>query len=51
MNVYRFIEKYGTHIVVGMSIGGQDTVLVKQEKASKMCAAELKKHLDELTLT
>lgn len=44
----RFIEKYGTHIIVGISIGGQDMVLVKQDKSSKLEASELKKHLYQL---
>jgi len=44
----RFIEKYGTHIIVGISIGGQDMVLVRQDKSSKLEASELKKHLYEL---
>ncbi|GKV20828.1 hypothetical protein SLEP1_g30889 [Rubroshorea leprosula] len=44
----RFIEKYGTHIIVGLSIGGQDVVLVKQDKSSTLGATELKNHLDEI---
>ncbi|KAF4368493.1 hypothetical protein F8388_018617 [Cannabis sativa] len=44
----RFIEKYGTHIVVGLSVGGQDVVLVKQDTSSNIEPSELKKHLDEL---
>ncbi|XP_062113335.1 MACPF domain-containing protein At1g14780 [Humulus lupulus] len=44
----RFIEKYGTHIVVGLSVGGQDVVLVKQDTSSKIEPSELKKHLDDL---
>lgn len=44
----RFIEKYGTHIIVGLSIGGQDILLVKQDKSSELEPSELKKHLDEL---
>lgn len=44
----RFIENYGTHIVVGLSIGGQDVVLVKQDTSSNLEPSELKKHLDEL---
>jgi hypothetical protein len=44
----RFIEKYGTHIIVGLSIGGQDILLVKQDKSSELGPSELKKHLDEL---
>ncbi|GFZ00356.1 MAC/Perforin domain-containing protein [Actinidia rufa] len=31
----RFIEKYGTHIIVGLSVGGQDVVLVRQDSSSK----------------
>lgn len=44
----RFIEKYGTHIIVGLGIGGQDTVVVRQDKTSNLEASELKKSLDEL---
>ncbi|KAG6396775.1 hypothetical protein SASPL_142932 [Salvia splendens] len=44
----RFIEKYGTHIIVGLSIGGEDVVLVKQEKCSNMEPSQLKNHLDNL---
>ncbi|KAL7149558.1 hypothetical protein ABFS83_05G049300 [Erythranthe nasuta] len=44
----RFIEKYGTHIIVGLSIGGQDVVLVKQDKSSDMEPSHLKNHLDNL---
>ncbi|KAA8529785.1 hypothetical protein F0562_034115 [Nyssa sinensis] len=44
----RFIEKYGTHIIVGLSIGGQDVVLVRQDTSSNVQPAELKNHLDDL---
>ncbi|KAJ6901094.1 hypothetical protein NC652_027021 [Populus alba x Populus x berolinensis] len=44
----RFIEKYGTHIIVGLSIGGHDVVLVRQDKSSNVGSSELKKHLDDL---
>ncbi|XP_057992701.1 MACPF domain-containing protein At1g14780 isoform X1 [Hevea brasiliensis] len=44
----RFIEKYGTHIIVGLSIGGQDVVLVRQDRSSNLGPSELKKHLDDL---
>ncbi|GFP83575.1 macpf domain-containing protein at1g14780 [Phtheirospermum japonicum] len=44
----RFIEKYGTHIIVGLSIGGKDMVLVKQDKSSNMEPSQLKSHLDNL---
>ncbi|CAN1297291.1 MACPF domain-containing protein At4g24290 [Linum perenne] len=44
----RFIEKYGTHIVVGVSVGGSDVVVVRQDKSSKLPPSILKKHLDDL---
>ncbi|XVE91804.1 hypothetical protein REPUB_Repub01dG0043200 [Reevesia pubescens] len=44
----RFIEKYGTHVIVGLSIGGQDMVLVRQNKSSNLEPSQLKKHLDDL---
>uniref|UniRef100_A0A2C9U6B0 MACPF domain-containing protein n=2 Tax=Manihot esculenta TaxID=3983 RepID=A0A2C9U6B0_MANES len=43
-----FIEKYGTHIIVGLSIGGQDVVLVRQDRSSNLGPSELKQHLDDL---
>ncbi|XP_004503342.1 MACPF domain-containing protein At1g14780 [Cicer arietinum] len=44
----RFIEKFGTHILVGLSIGGKDLLLVKQDVSSNLGPSELKNHLDEL---
>ncbi|CAL5047107.1 unnamed protein product [Urochloa decumbens] len=43
-----FIEKYGTHIVVGLSLGGQDVVYVKQDNSSQLSPCEIKEHLDML---
>lgn len=47
-NFIRFIENFGTHILVGLGIGGKDLVLVKQDVSSNLDPSELKKHLDEL---
>ncbi|XP_057485072.1 MACPF domain-containing protein At1g14780 [Actinidia eriantha] len=46
----RFIETYGTHIIVGLSMGGHDVVLVRQDSSSKSNyeASHLKNHLDVL---
>ncbi|KAA8532474.1 hypothetical protein F0562_032507 [Nyssa sinensis] len=44
----RFIEKYGTHIIVGLSVGGQDVVLVRQDKSSNFEPSQLKSHLENL---
>jgi hypothetical protein len=46
--VRSFIEKYGTHVVVGVSMGGQDVVYVKQEKSSLLPESEIKEHLEKL---
>ncbi|XP_056687221.1 MACPF domain-containing protein NSL1 isoform X2 [Spinacia oleracea] len=46
-----FIEKYGTHIVVGVKMGGKDVIHIKQNKSSNIEPAEvlniLKKLADE----
>ncbi|KAH6821924.1 hypothetical protein C2S53_002809 [Perilla frutescens var. hirtella] len=44
----RFIQTYGTHIVVGMAVGGQDVLCVKQKPSSPIPPAELKGYLEEL---
>ena len=44
----RFIRSYGTHVIVGMGIGGQDLVCVKQRHSSTIPPAELRGHLEDL---
>lgn len=44
----RFIQTYGTHIIVGMGVGGQDLLCVKQRPSSPIPPAELKGYLEEL---
>ncbi|XP_057962500.1 MACPF domain-containing protein At1g14780 isoform X2 [Malania oleifera] len=44
----RFIKTYGTHIIIGLSMGGRDIVLVRQEKSSNLESSEIKKHLEDL---
>ncbi|XP_073157401.1 MACPF domain-containing protein At4g24290-like [Henckelia pumila] len=44
----RFIETYGTHIVVELAVGGQDLLCVKQRSSSLIPSAELKGYLEEL---
>ncbi|WVZ73758.1 hypothetical protein U9M48_022035 [Paspalum notatum var. saurae] len=46
--IARFIERYGTHVVVGLSMGGQDVVYVKQDGSSALPPSSLKEHLDRL---
>lgn len=45
---FRFIETYGTHIIVGLSVGGQDVVTVRQMRSSSISPADLKLHLEDL---
>ncbi|KAF6144266.1 hypothetical protein GIB67_024493 [Kingdonia uniflora] len=44
----RFIQMYGTHIIIGMAVGGQDVICVKQKPSSTICPADLKGHLEDL---
>lgn len=44
----RFIRTFGTHIIVGMAVGGQDLVCVKQNSSSPVPASELRQHLEDL---
>ncbi|CAN6475650.1 unnamed protein product [Victoria cruziana] len=41
----RFIEKYGTHIVVGVKMGGKDVIYVKQQHNSNLQPAEVQQHV------
>ncbi|XP_027347724.1 MACPF domain-containing protein NSL1 [Abrus precatorius] len=43
-----FIEKYGTHTVVGVQMGGKDVVHIKQSKNSDLQPTELQKLLKQL---
>ncbi|KAI4296786.1 hypothetical protein L6164_036711 [Bauhinia variegata] len=43
-----FIEKYGTHIVVGAKIGGKDVVHLKQSEKSDLQPAEVQRLLEKL---
>eukprot|EP00268_Persea_americana_P015238 TRINITY_DN16951_c0_g1_i1.p1 TRINITY_DN16951_c0_g1~~TRINITY_DN16951_c0_g1_i1.p1 ORF type:complete len:369 (-),score=41.94 TRINITY_DN16951_c0_g1_i1:1394-2500(-) len=44
----RFIQTYGTHIIVGMAVGGQDVVSVRQTSSSTIPPTEIKGHLEDL---
>ncbi|XP_042498247.1 MACPF domain-containing protein At1g14780-like [Macadamia integrifolia] len=44
----RFIHTYGTHIIVGMGIGGQDVVCVRQKASSWVSSVDLKGYLEDL---
>ncbi|XP_010520785.1 PREDICTED: MACPF domain-containing protein At4g24290 [Tarenaya hassleriana] len=44
----RFIETYGTHIIVGVKMGGKDVIYLKQQHSSKLQPADLQKRLKEV---
>ncbi|TYI66544.1 hypothetical protein E1A91_D09G231500v1 [Gossypium mustelinum] len=44
----RFIRTYGTHIIVGMAIGGQDLISVRQNYSSTIPPSELRGYLEDL---
>nr|XP_043610295.1 MACPF domain-containing protein At1g14780-like [Erigeron canadensis] len=44
----RFIQTYGTHIIVGMGVGGQDIICVKQKPSSTISATDLRGYLEDL---
>ncbi|XP_016439830.2 MACPF domain-containing protein At4g24290 [Nicotiana tabacum] len=44
----RFIEKYGTHVIVGVKMGGKDVVYVKQQHSSTLQPADVRKRLIEM---
>ncbi|KAH9750920.1 MACPF domain-containing protein [Citrus sinensis] len=43
-----FIETYGTHIIVGVRMGGKDVIYVKQKHSSTLQPADVQKRLKEM---
>ncbi|KAK8582739.1 hypothetical protein V6N13_069511 [Hibiscus sabdariffa] len=44
----RFIETYGTHIIVGVKMGGKDVIYIKQQHSSTLQPAEIQKRLKDI---
>ena len=44
---FRFIQKFGTHVVVGVKMGGKDVVCFKQLYTSSLQAIEVQRRLKE----
>ncbi|KAH6776831.1 MAC/Perforin domain-containing protein [Perilla frutescens var. hirtella] len=44
----RFIEKYGTHIIVGVKMGGKDVVYLKQQYSSPLQPVDVQKRLKDV---
>ncbi|KAL3620816.1 hypothetical protein CASFOL_035728 [Castilleja foliolosa] len=41
----RFINKFGTHVIVGVKMGGKDVIYVKQQHSSSLQSADVQKKL------
>lgn len=41
-----FVEKYGTHVIVGVKIGGKDVICLKQHRSSSLSAVGVQKILE-----
>ncbi|CAL9019609.1 unnamed protein product [Prunus brigantina] len=44
----RFIDKYGTHVVVGVKMGGKDMIYAKQQHSSPLQPADVQKKLKDM---
>ncbi|KAG8383912.1 hypothetical protein BUALT_Bualt04G0063400 [Buddleja alternifolia] len=44
----RFIEKYGTHVIVGVKMGGKDIIYVKQQHSSPLQPIDVQKRLKDV---
>ncbi|GLT54790.1 hypothetical protein SLA2020_279590 [Shorea laevis] len=44
----RFIDTFGTHIIVGVKMGGRDVIYVKQQHSSTLQPADVQKRLKEM---
>ncbi|MQM12854.1 hypothetical protein Taro_045772 [Colocasia esculenta] len=44
----RFIDRFGTHIVVGVKMGGKDVIYLKQQHSSNLQSAEVQKRLKDI---
>ena len=42
-----FVEKYGTHIIVGVTIGGKDALYLKQNRSSSSSTVKIQNILKE----
>ncbi|GJN16670.1 hypothetical protein PR202_gb03687 [Eleusine coracana subsp. coracana] len=45
----RFIEKFGTHIIVGLKMGGKDVIYLKQQHSSSLQAVDVQKRLKDMS--
>ncbi|TVU36893.1 hypothetical protein EJB05_18846 [Eragrostis curvula] len=45
----RFIKKFGTHIIVGLKMGGKDVIYLKQQHSSSLQAVDVQKRLKDMS--
>lgn len=48
-SLFRFIDKFGTHIVVGVKMGGKDVIYLKQQHSSSLQPAAVQKRLKDMS--
>lgn len=41
----RFINKFGTHVIVGVKMGGKDVIYLKQQHSSPLLSTDVQKRL------
>ena len=46
--ISRFIERYGTHVIVGVKMGGKDAIYMKQLYSSPLQPADIQKKLKDM---
>ncbi|XP_043706353.1 MACPF domain-containing protein At4g24290 [Telopea speciosissima] len=44
----KFIERFGTHVIVGVKMGGKDVIHLKQQHSSNLQPSEVQKRLKEI---
>lgn len=44
----RFIDTFGTHIIVGVKMGGKDVIYLKQQHSSTLQPIDVQKRLKEM---
>ncbi|EFJ15643.1 hypothetical protein SELMODRAFT_234182 [Selaginella moellendorffii] len=49
LELTRFIEKYGTHVITGVKVGGKDVIYLRQNQSSTLNAADIQRYLDSIS--
>ena len=47
MFIFRFIQNFGTHIVVGVKMGGEHAIYVKQTHSSPLSPCDLQRNMKD----